>query len=55
MGPLLFAMCVNNLPAVVQNSVLELYADDAEMHCSQSDLGVVEKCLQSDLDTVHTV
>jgi len=52
MGPLLFALYVNDLPAVVQYSVLDLYTDDAEMHCSHSDLGAVEKCLQSDLDNV---
>ena len=28
--------------------VLDLYADDAELHCSHSDLHVVETCLQSD-------
>jgi len=49
LGPLLFAY-VNDLPRVVQYSILDLYADDAEMHCSHSDLGVVERKLQSDLD-----
>jgi len=52
LGPLLFALYVSDLPAFVQYSVLDLYADDAEMHCSHSDLGVVEKCLQSDLNNV---
>ena len=52
LGPSLFALYVSDLPAIVQYSVLDLYADDAEMHCSHSDLGVVEKCLQSDLDNV---
>ena len=41
---------------VVKYSILDLYADDAEMHSSHSDLGVVETCLQrglqSDLDDV---
>jgi len=40
------------LPTVVKYSMLDLYADDAEMHCSHSDLSVVESYLQSDLDAV---
>jgi len=51
-GPLLFALCINDLPTVVKYSMLDLYADDAEMHCSHSDLSVVESYLQSDLDAV---
>ena len=31
---------------------MDLYADDAELHCSHSDLHVVGTCLQSDLDAV---
>ena len=29
-----------------------MYADDAELHCSESDLQVVENCVQSDLTSV---
>ena len=49
LGPLLFALYLNNLPIVVKYSILDLYADDAELH---SDLGVVEVHVQSDLDAV---
>jgi len=49
---LFFALYVNDLPAVVQYSILDLYADDAEMHRSHADLEVVEIRLQSDLDNV---
>jgi len=31
LSPLLFALSVNDLPAVVQYSVLDLYVDDAEL------------------------
>ena len=54
LGPLLFALYVNDLPSVVNYCLLDLYADDAEMHCSDSDLQTVENCLQSDLTSVAT-
>ena len=54
LGPLLFALYINDLPSVVNHCMLDLYADDAEMHCNHSDLNVVETCLQSDLDCVAT-
>ena len=54
LGPLLFALYINDLPSVVNHCMLDLYADDAELHCSHSDLHVVETCLQSDLDSVTT-
>ena len=36
----------------VKYSILDLYVDDAELHCSHSDLGLVEAHVQSDLDAV---
>ena len=52
LGPLLFALYINDLPSVVKHCILDLYADDAELHCSHSDLRMVETYLQSDLDSV---
>ena len=49
LGPLLFALYINDL---VTHCYLSLYADDAELHFSHSDLCVVKICLQSDLDAV---
>ena len=51
-GPLFFALYVSYLPSAVSHCFLDLYADDAELHCSDSDLQVVENCLQSDLTSV---
>ena len=45
LGPLLFALYINDLPIVIKDSFLDLYADDAELHCSHSDLAVVERLL----------
>ena len=52
LGPLLFVLCINDLPLVVNYSILDLYADDAEPHFSHSDLNFVEAQLQSDLVAV---
>ena len=52
LGPLLFALYINDLPSIVKYCLLDLYADDAELHCSHSDLHMVETYLQSDLDSV---
>ena len=52
LDPLLFALYLNDLPVVVKHCILNLYADDAELHCSHSDLSMVEAHVQSDLDAV---
>jgi len=52
LGPLRFALYVNDLPSVVSHCLLDLYADDVELHCSDSDLQMVENFLQSDLSSV---
>ena len=40
-GPLLFALYVNGLPSFVSHCLLDLYANDTEIHCSDSDLQMV--------------
>ena len=57
LGPLLFTLYVNDLPSVVSHCLLDLYADDTEIHCSDSDLQTVENVensLQSNLTSVAT-
>ena len=51
LGPLLFALYINDLPSVVRYSILDLYADDAELHYSHSDVHM-KSCIQMDLDAV---
>ena len=51
-GPLLAALCINGLCTVVEYPLMDLYADDAEMHCSHLDLCKVESYLQPDLNAV---
>ena len=52
LGPLLFVLYINDLPSVVSHSILDLYADDAELHFSHSDLSVVQTQLQLDLNAI---
>ena len=52
LGPLLFSIYVNDLPKVIQNCDLNLYADDMEMHCSNVNLLCAEHDLQEDLNLV---
>ena len=49
--PLLFALYTNDLPSVITHCYLDLqlHGDDVELHCSHSDLCVVETGLLSDL------
>jgi len=42
LGPLLFVLYINDFPTVIKHSLLDLYADDAELECSHSDLCVIE-------------
>ena len=52
LGPLLFALYLNDLPIVVKHCFLDVYADDVKLHCSHSDLNTVEECVQLDFGFV---
>jgi len=49
-GPLLFPICINDLPSVISLSDINMYADDTELHFSHRDLSVVEGTLQTDVE-----
>jgi len=53
LGHLLFTLYINDLPYIV-NCFMDLYVDDAEMHCNHAELNEVKTRLQSDLDDVYS-
>ena len=53
MGPLLFSIYMNDLPSVVHGCQLNMYADDMELYCSNSDLFLAQCGLQDDLDSIE--
>jgi len=55
LGPLLFSIFVNDLPAVVDHAQLQInmYADDTELHCCGENLQHVEDNFQSDLNQIQ--
>ena len=46
LGTLLFSIFMNDLPYVVQTCILNLYANDMEMHCNNANLTGAEYDLQ---------
>jgi len=53
LGPLLFSIFVNDLPAIVEHANVNMYADDTELYCCGEDLQRVENNLQSDLNRIQ--
>ena len=51
--PVLFSIFVNDLPAVVEHSSVNMYADDTELHCSGDKIQHVQNDLQSGLFRVQ--
>ena len=49
LGPLLFLIFVNDLPAVVQHCSISLYADDTSIYVSNPDPSTVGNLLEEDL------
>jgi len=52
LGPLLFSICVNDLPNTISSTEINLYADDTELHVSHSNFSVIEKTLQAGMENV---
>ena len=54
LGPLLFLLYVNDLPAVVDEWSVSLYADDVTIYYASKDAGRVSEALNADLQRIAT-
>ena len=54
LGPLLFILYINDLPTVIKNSEVNIYADDTEIHSSSTSLNSLNSQLQDDLNEIST-
>ena len=52
LGPLLFLVYINELPAVIEHSEVSLYADDTVLYCFSKELHQLESKLNADLYNV---
>lgn len=52
LGPLLFALFVNDLPNAVEKCTVDVYADDTALYTSDSDPKCVSTRLEEDLSQV---
>ena len=52
LGPLLFITYINDLPSVVQNCDIQLYADDTLLFFSSNSIAEIESCLSVDLSSI---
>ena len=55
LGPILFLLFINDLPSVVNHSVVDIYADDTTLSCSSDVDGAptsISVALQQDLDDI---
>ncbi len=52
LGPLLFLLFINDMPEYVKHSTVDMYADDTLIYVSHTDVNVIEKCLNEDLESI---
>ena len=49
LGPLLFLLCINDLPNCLTNSYPRMYADDTHLTYADKDVNIIQSCLNEDL------
>ena len=49
LGPLLFLVYINDLPCIMENSKVSMYADDTSLYYSSSDISQLNDALNEDL------
>lgn len=56
LGPLLFSLYINDLPLVLSNkeAVLDLFADDSQLHTQNRSLHQIQCTLQTSINEIHT-
>ena len=52
LGPLLFVLFMNDLPDVVQECSIALYADDIMLYASHSDPAQLSEIIEGDLNSI---
>ena len=53
MGPLMFILYINDLPLVIHNCHVSMYADDTVLYYSGPTIEEVQSKLQEDLDNIY--
>ena len=52
LGPILFLLFINDMPSCLLNAMINVYADDTEMHAYGSSIEEVTVLLQADVDRI---
>lgn len=54
LGPLLFILFINDMPLVIKQSIIDIFADDATLQNSSNRIDEISKNLQTDVNCIQT-